>query len=111
MPFDFRKPLGRRRFRSAEGQRIARSREYYYSLFTTLAVKILLFVFLWMLFGSAVRVMRTSFRNVSDAWRAALPGAIAAIALLIGYHIYKNIKEILRYNREMDEARRKSRGA
>jgi hypothetical protein len=41
----------------------------------------------------------------------ALPGAIAAIALLIGYHIYKNIKEILRHNREFDEARKKSRGA
>jgi len=110
MPFDFRKPLGRRRFRSTEGERLARSREYYYSLFTTLTVKIILFVFLWMLFGSAVHVMRKSFRNVSDAWRAALPGAIAVIALLIGYHIYKNIKEILRYNREIDEARRKSRG-
>lgn len=110
MPFDFRKPGGRRRFRSTEGERLSRSREYCYSLFTTLAVKIVLFIFLWMLFGSAVRVMQKSFKNVSDAWRAALPAAIAAIALLIGYHIYKNIKEILRYNRELDEARRRSRG-
>jgi flagellar biosynthesis protein FlhB len=111
MPFDFRKPASRRRFRSSESERILRSREYYYSLFTTLAVKIVLFIFLWMLFGSAVGVMRKSFKNVSDAWRMALPGAIAAIALLIGYHIYKNIKEILRHNREFDEARKKSRGA
>jgi hypothetical protein len=111
MPFDFRKPLGRRRFRSTEGERLARSREYYYSLFTTLSVKIILFIFLWMLFGSAVRVMRKSFKNVSDAWRMALPGAIAIIAMLIGYHIYKNIKEILRCNRDLGEARRKSRGA
>ncbi len=111
MPFDFRKPAGRRRFRSAEGEKLSRSRERYYSLFTTLAVKIILFFFLWMLFGSALKVMRTTFKNVSDAWRAALPGAIAMIALLIGYHIYKNIKEILRYNRDLDEAKRKSRGA
>lgn len=111
MPFDFRKPAGRRRFNSTEAGRLARSREYYYSLFTTLAVKIVLFIFLWMLFGSAVRVMRKSFKNVSDAWRMALPGAIAAIAILIGYHIYKNIKEIRRYNRDLDEARRKSHGA
>jgi hypothetical protein len=55
--------------------------------------------------------MRKSFKNVSDAWRMALPGAIAIIAMLIGYHIYKNIKEILRCNRELDEATRKSRGA
>jgi hypothetical protein len=111
MPFDFRKPVGRRRFRSSEGERLLRSREYYYSLFTTLAVKIVLFIFLWILFGSAVQVMRKSFKNVSDAWRMALPGAIAAIALLIGYHIFKNIKEILRCNRELDEARKKMRGA
>ncbi len=111
MPFDFRKPARRRGFRSAEGERLSRSREYYYSLFTTLAVKIVLFVFLWVLFGSAVRVMRKSFRNVSAVWRVALPGAVAFVAFLIGYHIYKNIKEILRFNREIDEARKKNRGA
>jgi hypothetical protein len=111
MPFDFRKPAGRRRFRSPDAEKLSRSREYYYSLFTTLTVKIVLFIFLWMLFGSAVRVMRKSFRNASDVWRMALPGAIAIIALLIGYHIYKNIKEILRCNRELEETRRKSRGA
>ncbi|MFA4946958.1 MAG: hypothetical protein WC674_00395 [Candidatus Krumholzibacteriia bacterium] len=111
MPFDFRRPAGRRRFRSSEGERLLRSREYYYSLFTTLAVKIVLFIFLWVLFGSAVRVMRKSFKNVSDIWRMALPGAVAVITIVIGYHIYKNIKEILRCNREFDEARKKSRGA
>jgi amino acid permease len=111
MQFDFRRSAGRSRFRSSEAQKIARSREYYYSLFTTLAVKIVLFVFLWILFGSAVRVMRKSFKNVSDTWRMALPAAIAAIALLIGYYIYKNIKEIRRYNQELAEARKKSREA
>jgi hypothetical protein len=111
MPFDFRKPAGRRRFRSPEREKLARSKEYFYSLSTTLAVKIVLFIFLWMLFGSAVRVMRKSFKNVSDAWRMALPAAIAGIAILIGYHIFKNIKEILRYNRELAEARKKSRDA
>jgi low affinity Fe/Cu permease len=111
MQFDFRKPAGRRRFRSPEAQKIARSREYYYSLFTTLAVKIVLFIFLWMLFGSAVRVMRKSFKNVSDTWRMALPAAIAAIAILMGYYIYKNIKEIRRHNLELAEARKKSRDA
>jgi hypothetical protein len=111
MPFDFKKPARRGRFHSPEGEKLARSREYYYSLFTTLVVKIVLFIFLWMLFGSAVRVMRKSFRNVSDAWRMVLPAAIAGIAILIGYHIYKNIKEILRCNKELAEARKKSREA
>ncbi len=111
MPFDFRKQARRRRFGSSAGDRLARSREYYYSLFTTLGVKIVLFFFLWMLFGSAVRVMRKSFKNVSDAWKIALPAAVAFIALLIGYHIYKNIKEIRRCGRELAEERKKSLGA
>jgi len=111
MKFDFRRAASRRKLRSPARASLLRSREYYYSLFTTLTVKIVLFIFLWMLFGSAVRIMRTSFKNVSGAWRVALPGAVAIIALLIGYHIYKNIMEIRRYNRELDEARRKSRGA
>jgi hypothetical protein len=110
MPFNFRKPPSRPGLRSPGRSGLVRSREYYYSLFTTLAVKIVLFVFLWMLFGSAVRIMRTNFRNLSNGWRVVLPGAIAIIALLIGYHIYKNIMAIRGYNRELDEARRKSRG-
>ncbi len=111
MPFDFRKQTRRRRFGSSAGDRLARSKEYYYSLFTTLGVKIVLFFFLWMLFGSAVRVMRKGFKNVSDSWKFALPAAIAFIALMIGYHIYKNIREIRRLGRELDEERTKSRGA
>jgi hypothetical protein len=111
MPFDFRKQARPHRFGSSPRDRLARSREYYYSLFTTLGVKIVLFFFLWMLFGSAVRVMRKSFKNVSDTWRFALPAAIAFIAVLIGYHIYKNIKEIRRCGRELDEERKKNRGA
>lgn len=109
MPFDFRKSSSRRRFGSSAGDRLARSREYYYSLFTTLSVKIVLFFFLWMLFGSSVRVMRKSFKNVSETWKVALPAAIACIAVLIGYHIYKNIKEIRRYSKELEEARKQSR--
>jgi len=111
MPFDFRKQSGRRRFGSSKAQEISRKKEMYYSLFTTLGVKIILFIFLWMLFGSSVRVMRKSFKNLSDTWRMALPAAIAAIALLIGYHIFKNIMEIRRYGRELEEARRPDRGA
>jgi hypothetical protein len=111
MRFDFRKTASRRRLRSPRRGSLLRSREYYYSLFTTLMVKIVLFIFLWMLFGSAVRIMRKSFRNVADAWRVALPGAVAIIAILIGYHIYKNIMEIRRYSRELEETRNKSRGA
>jgi low affinity Fe/Cu permease len=105
MVFNFRQPV-RRRYTSSLRGKIALTREYYYSLFTTLVVKIMLFIFLWMLFASAIRVMRKSFKNISDTWRLVMPTAIAAVALLIGYHIYKNIKEIVRYNKELSEARK-----
>lgn len=111
MRFDFRRPAGRRTFHSPMRNKLAGSREYYYSLFTTLVVKIILFFFLWMLFVSSIRVMRRSFKDISAIWRFVLPGAVAIMAILIGYHIYKNIKEILRYNRELEEARKTSRGA
>jgi hypothetical protein len=104
--FDFGRPASRGRFRSPGKRRLARSRGRYYSLFATLVVKIMLFIFLWLLFDSAVRVMRTSFKNVSDGWRAALPAAVAVVAILIGYHIFRNIKEILRFKREFNEARK-----
>jgi len=109
MPFFSPQRPDRGRFQKRPARSaFSRTRELYYSLFTVLMVKIILFVFLWILFGSSVGVMRTSFKNISDAWRLALPGAIAVIALIIGYHIYRNIKEIQRCTRELSEARKAS---
>jgi hypothetical protein len=93
-------------FTSPFRSKLLRTREYYYSLFVTLVVKIILFFFLWMLFATSVRIMRKSFRNISDAWRVILPAAVAGIACLIGYHIFKNVMDIRRYSKEMDEQRR-----
>ena len=101
MIMGFRPPSKSRRMRSSFGRRIDRTREYYYSLFTILVVKIVLFLFLWVLFASSIRIMRTSFQSVSTFWRFALPGAVAAINSFIGYHIYKNIKEIGEYGKEL----------
>jgi hypothetical protein len=108
MLFDFKRPARGRRYSSSMRNKLVRTREYYYSLYTTLVVKIILFIFLWMLFASSIRVMRQSFKSISDGWRIALPGAVAAIAILFGYHIYKNIKEIVRYGKELEEARKTS---
>lgn len=110
MKFDFRKGAGRRRWPSSRSAKIVRTREYYYSLFANLVVKIVLFVFLWMLFASSVRIMRKSFRNISDVWRIILPSAVAIIAIIIGYHIFRNIKEIRRYGKELEEARKEIGG-
>ncbi len=106
MVIGFRAPQGRRRFHTRMRDKISRTREYYYSLFTVLVVKIILFIFLWVLFGTTIRVMRVSFKNVSEAWRFVLPVAVAIIAVIIGYHIYKNIMEIIQQNKEMERARK-----
>lgn len=87
--------------RSSFGRKIDRTREYYYSLFTVLVVKIVLFLFLWILFASTIRIMGTSFRSVPSFWRLALPGAVLIMNSFIGYHIYKNIKEIVEYGKEL----------
>lgn len=87
--------------RSSFGRKIDRTREYYYSLFSILVVKIVLFFFLWVLFASSIRIMRTGFKTIPQLWRLMLPGFVAAVAVFIGYHIYKNIKEITEYGKEL----------
>ena len=106
MPIGFYQRPDRRRYSSRLRDRISRTREYYYSLFTTLVVKIMLFVFLSVLFVRTVRIMSTSFKNISSFWRYALPIAIAVIALILGYRIYCNINDIRKYTREMSDARK-----
>jgi len=105
MPFDFRGKAARRRYFSPRAYRVVLTRERYYSLFAILAVKIILFAYLWTLFGWSIRIMRKSFKNISDAWRVALPAAIVIIAAVIAWNIYKNIKEIIALRREMQEQR------
>lgn len=84
---------------------IAGRREHYYSLFVTFVVKIILFVFLWMLFISSIEIMRTGFREIPAAWRAAFPATVAITACLMGICIYLDINEIRRYGEELEEDR------
>ncbi len=97
----FRPPRRRRAFQSSFRDQITRTREHYYALFSILVVKIVLFIFLWVLFAHSVRIMRTSFKNISQFWRFMLPAAVAGIAIFIGYHIFKNIREIYSFSRDM----------
>lgn len=69
-------------------------------------MKIVLFVFLWVFFSASVRIMRTSFKNIAETWRFMLPAAVAVMAMIVGYQIYKNIKEIVRYSRELEQKRK-----
>lgn len=82
-----------------------RTREHYYSVFVTLVVKIILFAFLWLLFTSSIRMMRTGFRETPVALRIAFPAVVAIIACIIGLYIYSDIKEIRRYRRELEGGR------
>ena len=93
----FTSPSRRRRAGSSLEGRILPTRGRYYSLFVILIVRLILFVFLWVLFATTVRIMRTSLRSIPQHWRYVLPGVIAGIAALIGYHIFLNGKEIARH--------------
>jgi uncharacterized integral membrane protein len=106
MVIGFRQPQHRRRFQLSGRNKISRTREYYYSLYTVLSVKIVLFAFLWVFFGASVKMMRASFKNIAETWRFALPAAVAIIACIIGYQIFRNIKEIVRYSKELEQARK-----
>jgi hypothetical protein len=66
-------------------------------------VKIILPVFLWMLSIPSIRMARTGFQDISGAWRVALQAVDAGIARIIGLHIYTDIKEIRRYDREPED--------
>lgn len=103
MPFNFREKAHRRAYFHRRVSREVLNRERYYSLFAILTVKIVLFGFLWGLFFSSVRVMRTSFKNISDAWRVALPVAIVIIAAITAWNIYRNIKELIAIRRELKQ--------
>ncbi len=75
----------------------------YRALYVTLLVKILLFVFFWMLFASTIRAGRTGLRGLPMSWRIALPTAVALSALVTGYFIFNNIMEIRRYKKGLRE--------
>jgi amino acid permease len=84
----------RRKFRSTIHERRRRQREYYYASFSILVVKIILFVFLAVLFVVSLRLFHYRFTHVHPMIRYIIPSLVAAIAALIAYYIYNNIKEI-----------------
>ena len=94
----------RRRFRSPIRERMKRQREYYYASFTVTVVKIVLFIFLCILFSVALRLFHYRFQTAAPPIRYAIPTIIAICAVVLAYFIYKNIKDI----REISEERRQS---
>ncbi len=88
------KPPDRRKFRSSLRERRRRQREYYYAHISILVVKIVLFVFLWMLFYVSARLFHYRFPHLAEPIRYAVPAIICVFALVLGFYIIKDIKEL-----------------
>ncbi len=84
----------RRKFRSPIRERRRRQREYYYAAVSVLVVKIVLFVFLGILFSVSARLFHYRFQHVNPALRYAVPAFVALGAIILAYFIYKNIKDL-----------------
>ena len=94
-----RKP-NRRGFRSPIKERRRRQREYYYASVSVLVVKIVLFVFLCILFSVSYRLFHYRFRDMTPPVRYSVPAIVAIFAIVLAYYIYKNINEIRRSSKE-----------
>ena len=106
MPDDFKcGERGRERL-SAGSYRTVIDHERYSSLLAAAAVKIMLLVFLLAFFGLMIKLMRTSFVNIGDAYRFSLPAMIVIIAVLLATDIRKNIKKIMTLRKELRERSR-----
>ncbi|MCK4350306.1 MAG: hypothetical protein KAX13_05570 [Candidatus Krumholzibacteria bacterium] len=103
MVMKLRQP-NRRKFRSPIRARRQRLREYYYAAVSVLVVKIVLFIFLSILFKVSVRLFHYRFQNVTPVLRYAVPALVAAAGIVLAYFIYKNIKDL----RELAKEQRKS---
>jgi hypothetical protein len=103
MVMKLRKP-DRRKFRSPIRERRRRQREYYYAAVSVLVVKIVLFIFLAILFSVAIRLFHYRFQHITPALRYAVPLLVAIAAIILAYFIYKNINEL----REMAREQRQS---
>jgi len=93
----------RRRFRSPIRERMKRQREYYYASFSVLVVKIILFIFLCILFSVSLRLFYHRFQNTAAPARYAIPAIVGIFAVILAFFIFKSIKEI----REMSKERRR----
>ncbi|UCF05326.1 MAG: hypothetical protein JSV33_15645 [bacterium] len=95
----------RRRFTSHITARRKRQREYYYAAMSVLVVKIVLFIFLCILFVVSLRLFHHRFAHTVPPVRYAVPTLVAAFTIVLGFYIYRNIKEIVELAKEKREKR------
>jgi hypothetical protein len=94
----------RRHFKSQIRERRKRQREYYYASITVLLVKIVLFIFLAILFYVSLRLFHYRFGHLAPILRYAVPALVGIFDLILAFFIYRNIKDI----RELSQDRRQS---
>ena len=90
----------RRRFRSPIRERRRREREYYYAAVSVFVVKVVLFVFLLVLFGVSARLFHLRFQHLSPPVRYMVPGLVGLAAIILLYFIIKNMKELRELSRQ-----------
>ncbi len=88
-----RKP-DRRRFRSPIREAHRREREYYYAAVSVLVVKIILLVFLCILFYVSLQLFQGMFPDGTVLKRFGVPLLIAGFILVLMRFIINNIKEL-----------------
>ncbi len=88
-----RKP-DRRRFRSPIREAHRREREYYYAAVSVLVVKIILLVFLCILFYVSLQLFQGMYPDGSVLKRFGVPLLIAGFMLVLIRFIINNIKEL-----------------
>ncbi len=101
MTMKLRQP-DRRRFRSPIRERRRREREYYYAAVSVLVVKIILFVFLAILFDVSIRLFHHKFQHLSPPLRYMVPALVGIAGIALIYFIVKNVKDL----RELSAQRR-----
>lgn len=94
----------RRRFKSQITERRRRQREYYYASISVLVVKIILFIFLAVLFSVSLRLFHYRFQNLTPVLRYSVPALVGLFDLILAFFIYRNFKDI----RELSKDRRQS---
>lgn len=90
----------RRGFRSPIRERRKRQREYYYASVSVLVVKIVLLIFLIVLFWVSFRLFHYGFPHLAPVVRYALPAIVTAFIIVLAGFIYKNIKDLKESRRE-----------
>ncbi len=104
MVLKIRQP-NRRRFKSAIRESRKRQREYLYAAVSVLVVKIILFVFLCILFSVTIKLFHYRFEDGGFVVRNSVPALVAAFAAILAFYIYKNIKEIRALSKENSSSR------